>query len=117
MENKFNLQYFILKFQQIPNKMWGTGNLDSKCVLYHCGMREYNKPTEESKALTKLMFGEEWMDYKVWSINDTSGKKMGYPQNTPKERILAFLYELRDGKNAKSITIDSKLQEQEPILN
>ncbi len=42
---------------------------------------------------------------------------MGYPQNTAKERILTFLYELRDGKNAKSITIDSKLQEQEPILN
>ncbi len=67
MGNILTLEYFILKFQQIPSSMWGTGNLDSKCVLYHCGMREYNKPTEESKALTKLMIQVEnvWATHRI----------------------------------------------------
>ncbi len=112
---KYNINYFLQKLSKIDTKDWGTGHLENKCVLWHCGMKQYNQSTEESRALCKILTGDEGDTHKVWAINDTFGKKL-YPYPTAKTRIIAALKE-KLAKTEHSITIDSKLQENSLILN
>lgn len=37
METIYNVDYFIKKFEAIPESSWGKINLDT-CALGHCGM-------------------------------------------------------------------------------
>jgi len=118
MENKpkMDVNYFLEKLNKIPTNQWGSGNLNNHCVLWHCGMRDYAHPTEESKALTKVLFGEEWCDFKVWGLNDLTGKKF-QSYNSPKERIIAALEEVKRKQFPNSIPLANELQKQELILN
>lgn len=102
---KMNAQYFIDKFQAIPEEKWGTDALQQgngrRCALGHCTPELDNFPgrqvlnftniglktyTEEGKALAAVF---NKVTEGVVCIND--GTSEIYKQDTPKQRILAAL--------------------------
>jgi hypothetical protein len=96
---KYDIDYFINKFEAIPEDRWTTGNYENAqgqfCALGFCGENEDNK-TEESIALCEFT---GFADYSIVNINDedngTQSLKLG---KTPKERILNFLKQKKAGK-------------------
>lgn len=93
---KMDADYFITKFEAIPEDGWGTGayvNGTQCCALGWCGEREPGDPSycksHEADALEVIL------DYRTVNIND--GAALDYPQRTPRARILAAL---RDAKKA-----------------
>lgn len=93
MKNKYDVDYFIKKFTAIPEDNWVTGvyrdDAVGCCAAGWCGERD-DRSTDESRALTKLVYG-------VDIIND--GKDSNFPPekySTPKKRILAALYYVKN---------------------
>lgn len=98
MSAEYTVDYFIEKFEAIPDEKWCTGVFEDMtgacCALGHCGYRGYNV-TDESRSLSRL-FGRY---HQVGCINDGDElgdgeivEKYGY---TPKERILNALREIK----------------------
>lgn len=93
---KYSREWFIKKFDAIPDELWGMSELNcggKKCALGHCGLENYEEPTKESLELVKLFGGSvtaKEVDFnKVYIVNDdTIYKTYG---DTPKERIIKFL--------------------------
>lgn len=82
----YDAKYFIKKFEAIPEEMWVAGeivgpNFES-CALGHCVM-------EGTDGYLSVL-----LKYNAAEIND--GEVERYQQDTPKQRILAAL---RDVKN------------------
>lgn len=89
----FSVDYFIDKFKAIPEEKWGIKNYilfdktdkETRCAVGFC--RDYTRePTIESDALLSLF---QNADLDIFSINDR--KAISFPQDTPKQRILAAL--------------------------
>lgn len=101
---EYTVEYFINKFEAIPTQEIGSVSLINHCALWHCGLQQNEyKHTDESRALVRI-FGGDCESPKdagemgaIYRINDGIGdnKLLG---NTPKERILNKLYQIRDGK-------------------
>lgn len=91
----YNCDYFIRKFEAIPDELWLIGNYtdwynkDRHCALGHCG-RDLGIHNEESDTLVWL-FKEEIVSF----VNDGREEYKKYGE-TPKQRILAALYDIRD---------------------
>lgn len=96
--SKFTAQYFIDKFEAIPEENWCIGNyMDNKggyCAYGHCGARLGVDDTEESRALQNILHDH------VGEINDGL-KKYGLDKlgTTPKQRILEALRRVMDGRS------------------
>ena len=90
----YNTQYFIDKFEAIPDDKWTTGKYTEGngvcCALGHCGERESSVDSTKANALRQL-FGYE--PFTVSTVND--GGYPAYPQPTPKARILAALNDIK----------------------
>lgn len=89
---KYTVDYFINKFEAIPETRWVTMayiNEYGCCAMGHCGAQNDDCLTEESRAL-KMLFA---VPYAVQHIND--GRFSQYQQPTPKQRILAALYDIK----------------------
>lgn len=86
----YDVNYFIKKFEAIPEEMWTTGEFDRgdgcKCALGHCGVNHF-QGTDEGKALHYLL------NYYADEINDGASER--YQQDTPKQRILAALNDVK----------------------
>ena len=104
MNTEYSKEYFIKKFEAIPEEEIGTTALSSKCALYHCGVRDFDSNgayilTDEAKALIEL-FSEKGevrkgrsMSTIVTDVNDGIGNN--YPLGeTAKERLLNKLKSL-----------------------
>lgn len=99
MTTQYDVDYFIRKFEAIPDERWCEYDVDVEgaqhCVLGHCGVRcrddGHYTETRISKALERLCQSQlgEAPDY----IND--GCDPRYPQPTPKQRILAALADIK----------------------
>lgn len=95
----YNIDYFINKFEAIPEHKWTTavyieddsyGGINC-CAFGHCGMRNLDDSfNEESAALADLA---KSIGAPIVDIND--GKMYAYPQPHPKARILAALYDIQ----------------------
>ena len=91
---KFTKEYFIAKFEAIPENEWNVGDYvnpidpSRKCALGHCGAVHASIVNEESFALINLLAEHDG----VVSINDEKSDQ--HPQPTPKQRILAALRDL-----------------------
>lgn len=91
----FSLEYFINKFEAIPEKNWivgwywgytnESGYEKAYCVLGHCRYK-IGKPSEEGNKLIKLFKDNNLC---VMDVND--GRDEQFHQKTPKERILTAL--------------------------
>lgn len=97
----YDVDYFIAKFEAIPEELWCTEVLTKgaqRCALGWCGAyypdeddddEENDGTTEESLALMSLI-------PMVGDIND--GLINRYQQPTPKQRILAALRDAEEGR-------------------
>lgn len=92
----FSVDYFIAKFEAIPEEEWCVGHYNlgiQHCALGHCGASV--KPTaawpDEAHMLENLV-----TEYSVASIND--GEEDDYKQPTPRQRILAALRDIKAGQ-------------------
>lgn len=118
---RYDVQYFINKFEAIPEDEWVVGALirgHKLCANGHCGVRVYTEGTEESKAmffifkdmhLSSTDYGKPtWLEssptsavygqYSDAAANINDGYSLEYQQKTPKQRILAALYDIRDNE-------------------
>lgn len=89
--NEFTVEYFIAKFEAIPEEKWCTRFFEQqgqRCALGHCGMTDVGS-TDEAGALINL-FGTVGMS--VTEINDDHPVMKG---PTPKQRVLAALRDLQ----------------------
>lgn len=92
MTPPYTVDYFIQKFEAIPEEKWTTQvyrDGDSCCVLGHCGV--YNVYTDEANALSKIILDN--LHRSVADIND--GFSSTFTQPTPKARILAALRDIQ----------------------
>jgi hypothetical protein len=94
---KYDKEYFIKKFEAIPDNEIGALSIENHCALHHCGV-EYNcggyKKTDEALALLNL-FGNDDTDEPDWSrVYDINDGNIGCYGGTPKERILNKLKSL-----------------------
>lgn len=109
----YTIDYFINKFEAIPENKWCTNTFDngvSKCALGHCMDRNHTNFSisqklygtiygEEFAAIVKLFEKEgENGNFTIAHINDGSYNK--YKQSSPKQRILAALHDLKATRQA-----------------
>lgn len=93
---KYTTEYFIEKFSKIPENEIGEGSINSHCILWHFGVRQYREEeiTPELKEFGKIVGAKPEYVWKFWgdiySINDS------FPGKTPKERILKELNRIKD---------------------
>lgn len=94
----YDVDYFINKFEAINSDDWGTNNLDNHCTFYHCGARNGENWTNNKEVLGLINIVSDNRDDglgTILTINDNwVGNKI--KGNTPKERILNYLYQIRD---------------------
>lgn len=99
METIYNVLYFIKKFEAIPENDFGTGAISAHCVYWHCDYT-CSYVGQIATALTEIFnkaFGitsgrNGDKQSLVYEIND--GFNPSYQQPTPKQRILAALYDI-----------------------
>ena len=96
---KFDLDYFIAKFEAIPDEKWCRGSLlnqeGQSCALGHCGVgadvmsTEDTNWTDEGRALQALT------NERIWMVNDSFCSSYNEYGQTPKERVINYLKELK----------------------
>lgn len=120
---KMDTQYFINKFEAIPEKKWivcsFSNGYGAHCANGHCGATTFQRNTEEVQALYDVMinlpitipddkkcnYGSlvNHERYAVASAAVNNGDAAEYQQATPKQRILAALRDIQakeQGENA-----------------
>lgn len=120
----YTVDYFIDKFSKIPEGLWFVGdyydrNGDGQCARGHCGKRVC-KESEEDEALLQLFDFSQNNSYVnstcIANIND--GNDYRYPQLTPKQRVLAALYDVKKAQYPQisdpPITADELIESLEP---
>lgn len=116
--SKFDVDYFINKFEAIPGTNWTTGELWNSqtgacCALGHCGVRDVefkhigeDEPlydgggwlfTEEALELIKIFGGTNIHHAEdVYGVNDARSIN---EDEGPRERILNFLKQVKQKEN------------------
>jgi hypothetical protein len=104
---KYDVAFFIEKFEKIPEYKWTVNEFerDGKCCAQgHCGVDLFNC-CEIFMASSSKDLPESWKEgyyllkvfekapLPVWEINNK--KSDVYPQPTPKQRVLAALYDIK----------------------
>lgn len=133
METIYNVDYFIKKFESIPENKWCIKSLQnsdgSRCALGHChpaGKVDPNFVTEETMALI-CDIGIQLIKMGYSGIVDiNNGDCPHYQQPTPKQRILAALYDIKAQQQPteqpkekvvyKTVVIDSAVKELQETL-
>lgn len=121
----YTVDYFINKFQIIPENKWVVGDWGfngSHCANGHCGVASNicTHGTVQSRALAKLfqlirlttIGGHSFYAYhwsRVAVVND--GQTNEYQQPTPKQRILAALYDIKKMQQPQYPDIRKQLAE------
>jgi len=102
---EYTVDYFINKFSSIAENRWYVGDFSNRdknrfCALGHCGCDgSITKYTSEAEALFNL-FKLVQLTGNISYIND--GLEPYYPQPTPKQRILAALYDIKNIQQKQS---------------
>lgn len=90
MTTKYDVDYFINKFENIHEDKWCTNTLQDaegrRCAIGHCIEKPY-RSTDESNALAELVV--LYTGVAVSLVND--GFISTFKQPKPKDRILALL--------------------------
>lgn len=109
-ENQFTVEFFIDKFKSIPEELWCVGivkNGNTFCAQGHCMTRWYRESGTDEREIkgteiyALLDLFEKYFTvptgYKRTAIvgNINNGDHPDYQQPTPKQRILAALYDIK----------------------
>lgn len=101
-----NVDYFIAKFEEIPDELWGTGAYQSgtrRCVLGHCGYRLSQDSPGPRTLLISTPEGAALNEHFCYHGLTTTGVNDGldprYRQPTPRARILAALRDIKSNEN------------------
>lgn len=97
----YTVDYFIEKFEAIPEANWTrfyVGRNGIHCALGHCGYTSGGF-TEEASALCKLF--DLNIGTFVTKINDRV--TASYSQPTPKQRVLAALYDMKSKQAVEEV--------------
>lgn len=95
----YDVDYFIDKFEHIPEDLWCTKNFKSEgkcCALGHCGYQgnEFSSAgfiaTTEGQSLVHV-----FCQYGLLPTEVNDGRDPRYEQPTPKQRVLAVLYNIK----------------------
>lgn len=98
---EYNVDYYIEKYEAIPDEEWCVGAYEgpneSHCALGFCGVNYGNQfmGTLESNILSRII--RKVTNETVDRLND--GADWRYQQATPKQRILAALYDVKKVQN------------------
>lgn len=101
----YSVDHFINKFEKIPEDGWYVGefsNIDKTkfCALGHCGYKECAAKNDEGRGLEELFnqihitSTDSGFHFSIPIVNDGFAEE--YQQPTPKQRILAALYDIRN---------------------
>lgn len=95
---EYTVDYFIEKFEKIPETAWTCyvwENAEgSCCALGHCSVRRPEHMGNPEAAALLRIFGDGEEGYpNVLTIND--GRHDLYKQDTPKQRILVALKDIK----------------------
>lgn len=121
METKFTVDYFIKKFEAIPEELWTIGiqqnEFGQRCALGHCMptdflsqgkmLAPFGEDTGEGRALHNLFDNI----LTIWVTKVNNGTHPLYQQPTPQQRILAALYDIKkltEPKEDKPIKLSAK---------
>lgn len=109
---KYNVDYFIAKFEAIPEDQIGDSQ-STGCAYGQCRTADYDGAmSPEGIALTKLMssipgltptHNARYLPHEATAARINNGDIEQYQQPTPKQRILAALHDI---KNMQSL-VDS----------
>lgn len=93
-KSKYTPEYFIAKFERIPDAKWTTGAFKTPsgacCALGHCGVSDFTEFTGEGNELDTLFRGA--FGRGVVLFNDASYDKNAQDLgDTPKERVINAL--------------------------
>jgi len=124
----YNVDYFIAKFQAIPENQWTVRTHSDcngrKCALGHTltphALAIYEREWKQHGFSTTMPMEEEWLALQdvlpgVATINN--GDHPGFQQDTPKKRVLAALYSIKASQVEISdppVTVEDIL-EREPV--
>ena len=122
MEYGFEIQSLINYLENTQEESWRTDTVRSKdgktsCVMGHIfnfGGGDGNIDEYGTNGGTRAwdFFEEAWATtYMIYPVNDGESKK--YTQNTPKQRVLAYLKNLRDKKEK---TTQDYMREEEALV-
>jgi len=118
--NNYTVDYFIKKFEAIPENLWCTNSRienGKRCALGWCyktgeeafnSMHNWSDDSDEDKALclyVRTLDGS----WGVGGVNNGLYKE--YQQPTPKQRILAALYDIKKMEDEKFNKEVKELQE------
>jgi hypothetical protein len=101
---EYNVDYFIKKFEAIPEERWFKGSFHSPDLKQSCALGHCVNNDEEFEALHALTRHGEGSE--VALIND--GKHPLYGQETPKQRILAALNDIKKAQQPDIIISEVK---------
>jgi hypothetical protein len=98
---KYTVDYFIQKFEAIPDYKWIASLLhagERSCALGHCGCADADDAwkNEEAIALSDLLrvkFPEQHDNF--WLVSMINDGHLEYEQGTPKARILSALHDVK----------------------
>lgn len=107
----YTVDYFINKFEAIPENKWNDFiqydvQSDTRCAFGHCGIEKhylkYGNPvvdgteTKEGQGLIDLFRNSGYHTASGnWVTDVNNGRSDTYQQPTPKQRILAALYDIK----------------------
>lgn len=100
--NNYDVDYFIKKFEAIPEENWFTvryvnpRNSQQMCALGHCGLADEEEFSLEGRALIDLF---NLRNIQVVEVNDNLSGMFSRLGDTPKKRILEALRRIKEGKS------------------
>jgi hypothetical protein len=103
----YNVDFFIEKFEAIPEEKWGIGRRvdteNRRCALGWC--YPTSKEARRSESIMFADYGEAEMLIELFELSlirgvggVNNGTNMNYQQPTPKQRILAALYDIKSNQ-------------------
>lgn len=97
---EYDLEYFIAKFEAIPEDKWTTRTFDDGngcyCAYGHCGDRLGKEDGKESMALSKIIMDKgQAFPFHLADINDGNDNFIDEYGSTPKQRVVNYLKSLR----------------------
>lgn len=133
---QYTVDYFINKFEAIPEAQIGESQL-AGCAYGQCRSRidyQDGHETKEGLALEKIMSSlpglkkhkeSDWGPYDSTPARINNGDVKQYQQPTPKQRILAALYDIKKMQEPKVkevikyVSVPTTISEQaaETVLN